>query len=112
MLAWFGQELAQLPSTQHQHSKTAAAAAAEGSNSPLQAIVAGLGVPLGSAGLQAAAVSSAAAAGAPADTVAGSRSEADVEDEGALSGPRLAAAFQQWVTAAGPQADVEFRVKP
>jgi hypothetical protein len=103
MLAWFGQELAQQPFNKQQHSKAAAAEA----NSPLQSVTAGLGVPLATAGLQAAA----AATSIPAAVSTGSGDEAEAADAGGLSGPRLAAVFEEWVKAADLQADVEFRVK-
>lgn len=108
MLGWFGQELAQQHSGKQQHSKAAAVAAVEGSSSPLQSVTAGLGVPLASAGLQAAA---AAAAGLPAAVSGGSSGIDQAADEAAAGGPRLAAVFQDWVAAAGSQADVEFWVK-
>lgn len=105
MVAWFGQELAQQTHNQQQHSDAAAPGAG---SSPLQSVTASLGVPLAAAGLQAAA----AAAGMPiAADSARTGSESEVDDGGALAGPRLAAAFQEWVTAVGCQEDLVFQIK-
>jgi hypothetical protein len=107
MLAWFGQELAKHPRGTH-HSKIAAAGASL-NNSALQSIAGSVMVPMAAAGLQAAAV---AAAGEPPHS--GNEQHADgpaAESEAVPSGTKLAAAFQQWVTSAGSQLYVDFRVK-
>lgn len=106
MLAWFGQELAQQPTGKQQHSRAAAAAPA-GTAGSQQAAAAGLGVPLATAGLQPAA----AAASVPGGGSAQHGSEPAACGGGALSGPALAAAFQEWVTAAGDEANVDFQIK-
>jgi hypothetical protein len=108
MLAWFGQELAK-QSRGKQHHSTTAAAGGSLNNSALQSIAGSVMVPMAAAGLQAAAL--AAAGDSPHSGNEQHAGGPAAESEAVLSGAELAAAFQQWVTAAGSQLQVDFRVK-
>jgi hypothetical protein len=104
MLAWFGQALQPLAGEQ-QHNPAASAATSH--SATLQAVTSGSSLPLAAAGLQAAA----AAAAATAPGACSAEDNKQQAGAGSYDGLNLAAEFQKWVSSAGPELDVDFRMK-